>query len=103
MANRRFRGLKPLYAKKFFLCMHAYAEFFQAMPDIDTVPLPEGDLGVVKVKELLDPEWQILWREEKKKMEREVAFALPSYSDIALSKTIKTIEERLARIEKRIR
>lgn len=78
------------------------AKFLQAMPYIDTVPLPDSDLGVVKVKELFDPEWQFIWREEKKKMERELLVVVPSDSDIAVSQRMKVIEEKLAKIEKQV-
>lgn len=79
------------------------AEFLKAMPYIDTVPLPEGDLGAVKVKELVNPKFREIWRAEKKKIEREVAFEVASYHDIELSKTITNIEERLANIEEHLK
>jgi len=75
-----------------------------AMPYIDTVPLPEGDLGVVRVKELFDPKWWRFWKNEKKKLEaREVDPVLRDFYEDSLTRIITDFESRLTEVEKRLK
>jgi len=79
------------------------SELMAAMPYIETVPLPEGDLGVVKVKQLFDPRWWRFWKNEKKKLEaREVDPVLRDFYEDSITNVILDIETRITEIERKL-